>query len=86
MFEGTIANIASSLPEPPKPDEFPDTIPAAPAPGLPKKLARFSRCTGRSQQFFTDKQVMGCLVREGKANQKRVDNWKTFIKDVVRGQ
>ena len=79
--EGAITAIAASVPEPSELDTLPDKIPAAPAPGLPEKLARFSRSTARGQQFFTDKQVLACLVREGKANQRRVDHWKEFIQE-----
>jgi hypothetical protein len=79
--EGAITEIASCTPVPLEADELEDLdkIPATLIPGLPKKLSRFSRATARGQQFFTDKQVLGCLVREGKANQKRVDDWKAYI-------
>jgi hypothetical protein len=78
-IERTVANIVASVPEFSDLDEIPDVIPAAPIPGRPGKLARFSRSTEHGQKFFTDKQVLGCLVREGKSNQRRVDLWKTFV-------
>jgi hypothetical protein len=81
MVEKDIAGIAASVPEPSELDALPDKIPATPVPGLPEKLAKFSRPTAKGQQFFTDSQVLACLVREGKANQRRVDHWKEFIKE-----
>jgi hypothetical protein len=79
-IDETIANLASSAPEPPEVD-VPNNIPSAPVPGKPEKLARFSRSTVQGQEYFTDKQVLGYLVREGKANQNRVNCWMDFIKE-----
>ena len=82
-IDKTIANLASSAPEPLEPEplevDVPNNIPSAPVPGKPEKLARFSRSTVEGQEYFTDKQVLACLVREGKANQNRVNCWMNFI-------
>jgi hypothetical protein len=79
-MEQTIDEIASSARELPEID-FPEDIPPAPVPGKPEKLARFSRTTVEGNKYFTDKQVLGHLVREGKASQHRVDDWKKFIEE-----
>lgn len=84
--EGRVASIAASEPLPMEPGDIsndipiddPDILPApAPAPGLPRKLWRFSRSA--SGKKMTDYQVVSALHREAKANQKRVDHWSAFI-------
>jgi hypothetical protein len=56
-----------------------EDIPPAPLLGMPEKLSHFSRTTTEGNEYFTNKEVLGLFIREGKANQHHVENWKCFI-------
>ena len=77
----TIAEIVSSTPTAEALEvDLPENIPPTPAPGIPEKLAQFSRSMADNHKYSNDKQVLRLLVHEGKVNQYCVDHWKNFIR------